>query len=246
MIGLPFIELAIASICGAILFQNCNTYKLYSSIPKAKKRIRFSCSSVPCSVGIDLGTTFSLASIVLPTVIKNSSVNERANTPIIVPIDSHRMLPSIVAYKHGTKACQISVGYDAAEYRKLFPDNSFSSVKRVIGRTFEEVKSLTALGQRANSLGMKASEMAIISQVDIKGAAKLNRLDSPCRLKCPALGGTLSPEEVSAEILMKLLISAREFISAAIAEPLSSVTIENAVITVPAYFSNSQRNATIR
>jgi len=156
------------------------------------------------------------------------------------------MLPSVVSY---CKENKIFVGYSAVEYGMHNPADTFSSVKRVIGRTISEVQELVLTTPRSgNSFASKTADMAIINKVDNLYNEKPKITQSLCRLKCPAMGsrGTVSPEEVSSEIIKKLLSSAKTYLASATSAPLSSISIENAVITVPAYFSNAQRNATVR
>jgi len=205
------------------------------------------------SVGIDLGTTYSLVSILLPPSGKKEDKielkNDRsAHLPMIVPVDSLRMLPSVVSYSKIADKITVKVGANASENEKNFGSAQvFSSVKRVIGRTIREVRDLLSLSRSSNSIIAKNSDMAILSKVNHIYDRKIHESDTACQLTCAAMPkGVISPEEVSAEILKKLLAAAAEYLATKTAASKESIVIENAVITVPAYFSNAQRNATIR
>nr|AAA81171.1 DnaK [Cyanophora paradoxa]AAA81295.1 DnaK [Cyanophora paradoxa] len=148
-------------------------------------------------VGIDLGTTNSVVAVMeggKPTVITNA--------------EGFRTTPSVVAY---TKTGDRLVGQIAKRQAVLNPGNTFYSVKRFIGRKFDEV-----------------TEEA--KQVPYKVTGTQN-----VRIECPALQTSFTPEEISAQVLRKLAEDASKYIG----EPVTQ-----AVITVPAYFNDSQRQAT--
>lgn len=155
------------------------------------------------SVGIDLGTTFSLISVI---DLRNISNNNPY--PKIIPIDCQRMLPSVVSYE---KEGKILVGYEAINQEFNNNMNTFSSVKRIIGKTFQKVKL-----EKEKSL-------------DLKIAYSKSIPNSLCELFVPSLQSKVSPEKISSEILKKLLQSAKEYLG-------ESYHIDKAVITVPAYF----------
>ena len=157
------------------------------------------------SVGIDLGTTYSAISIM------------EAGRPKIIPINGDRIIPSIVGYLPNNT---ILVGELARRQMVVNPHNTFASVKRVIGRTINEI--LTN-GDKLSTL-----------KIDNKNVNK----HTICTLKCPILNRPLLPEEVSAEVLKQLLSAASTYIG--------SDTIANAVITVPAYYMPTQCQATER
>lgn len=150
-------------------------------------------------VGIDLGTTNSVAAILeggIPTVIPNS--------------EGLRTTPSIVAY---TKKEELLIGQIAKRQSIINPENTFFSIKRFIGSKFNEVK------QESTQVPYKIKE-------DPKGNIKI---------LCPILGKEFSPEEISAQVLKKLSIDASKYLNQ---------SVNKAVITVPAYFNDSQRQAT--
>ena len=211
-------------------------------------------SSNHYSVGIDLGTTYSLVSILLPPTRKDdgkveAKFNRSAHLPLIVPIESLRMMPSVVSYSKTMDNISIKVGADAFNGEKYCGSNTqvFTSVKRVIGRSIRETRDLLALSRSSNAIISKSSDMSILAKVNRIYDRKEKDTENACQLTCAAVPlGVISPEEVSAEILKKLLAAATDYLETRTATGKESIIIENAVITVPAYFSNAQRNATIR
>ena len=131
--------------------------------------------------------------------------------PTVIPnAEGFRTTASVVAYtKNGDKL----VGQIAKRQAVINPENTFYSVKRFIGCKQEEIKS--ELQQSSYSIASDSSE-------NIK-------------IKCPALNKDFAPEEISAQVLRKLVDDASKYLG-------ESVT--QAVITVPAYFNDSQRQAT--
>lgn len=150
-------------------------------------------------VGIDLGTTNSCVAVMeggKPTVIANA--------------EGFRTTPSVVAYaKNGDRL----VGQIAKRQAVMNPENTFYSVKRFIGRKYEEVTN-------------EATEVSYKVLRDSSGNVKLD---------CPAAGKQFAPEEISAQVLRKLVEDASKYLGE---------TVTQAVITVPAYFNDSQRQAT--
>jgi molecular chaperone DnaK len=150
-------------------------------------------------VGIDLGTTNSCVAVMeggQPLVIANS--------------EGQRITPSVVAY---TKAGERLVGQIARRQAVMNPENTFYSVKRFIGRKFEEVTH-------------EATEVTYKILRDSNGNVKLD---------CPAAKKQFAPEEISAQVLRKLVDDASKYLGEKVTQ---------AVITVPAYFNDSQRQAT--
>ena len=150
-------------------------------------------------VGIDLGTTNSCVAVMeggKPTVIANA--------------EGFRTTPSVVAYaKNGDRL----VGQIAKRQSVMNPENTFYSVKRFIGRKYDEVTH-------------EATEVSYKVLRDSSGNVKLD---------CPAAGKQFAPEEISAQVLRKLVEDASKYLGE---------TVTQAVITVPAYFNDSQRQAT--
>lgn len=149
-------------------------------------------------VGIDLGTTNSCVAVMeggKPTVIANA--------------EGFRTTPSVVAFaKNGDRL----VGQIAKRQAVMNPENTFYSVKRFIGRRYDEVtKETTEVSYKVLSSGGNV------------------KLDSP------GAGKQFSPEEISAQVLRKLVEDASKYLGE---------TVTQAVITVPAYFNDSQRQAT--
>src|SRR6201984_1152130 len=149
------------------------------------------------TIGIDLGTTNSCMAVLEggePTVIPNA---EGGRTP-----------PSVVAF---TKDGQRLVGAPARRQQVTNPQNTIFSIKRFMGRKFDEV----------------TEEMTIVPYEVVKGP------NGDVRVK--ADGKEYAPPEISAMILQKLKADAESDLG----EPVT-----DAVITVPAYFNNAQREAT--
>merc|ERR1712021_57803 len=117
----------------------------------------------------------------------------------------------IVAY---TKKQELLVGQIAKRQAVINPENTFFSVKRFIGSKETEVSA------EARQLPYQIT----------------NDSNDNIKVKCPALGKEFSPEEVSAQILRKLINDASEYLKQ---------DVTQAVITVPAYFNDSQRQATM-
>src|SRR5579884_2923110 len=149
------------------------------------------------TIGIDLGTTNSCMAVLEggePTVIPNA--------------EGGRTTPSVVAF---TKDGQRLVGAPARRQQVTNPQNTIFSIKRFMGRKFEEVNE----------------EMKIVPYEVVKGP------NGDVRVK--AEGKEYAPPEISAMILQKLKADAEAYRG----EPVT-----DAVITVPAYFNNAQREAT--
>jgi molecular chaperone DnaK len=149
------------------------------------------------TIGIDLGTTNSCMSVLEggdPTVIPNA--------------EGGRTTPSVVAF---TKDGQRLVGAPARRQQVTNPLNTIFSIKRFMGRKYDEV----------------SEEMKIVPYEVVKGP------NGDVRVK--AEGKEYAPPEISAMILQKLKADAEAYLG----EPVS-----DAVITVPAYFNNAQREAT--
>ncbi len=148
-------------------------------------------------IGIDLGTTNSVVAVMEgsePTVVTNP--------------EGSRLTPSVVAF---TKAGERLVGQVAKRQAVTNPENTIFSIKRFMGRRYEEV----------------SEEMKMVPYVVGKAANGAARVD--------AVGKHHSPPQISAMVLQKLKQAAEEYLGQ---------KVEKAVITVPAYFNDAQRQAT--
>jgi molecular chaperone DnaK len=152
-------------------------------------------------IGIDLGTTNSVVAVMEggdPTVIANAEGN--------------RTTPSVVAFdKNGQRL----VGVTAKRQAVVNPENTVYSVKRLMGRRFDDPET-----QRA---------MKMVSYKIVEGPNHDARVNVPIKNK------TYTPQEISAMILGKLKRDAESYLGE---------EVKQAVITVPAYFNDSQRQAT--
>jgi molecular chaperone DnaK len=149
------------------------------------------------TIGIDLGTTNSCMAVLEggePTVIPNA--------------EGGRTTPSVVAF---TKDGQRLVGPPAKRQQVTNPQNTIFSIKRFMGRKFDEV----------------TEEMTIVPYEVLQGP------NGDVRVK--AEDKEYAPPEISAMILQKLKTDAEAYLG----EPVT-----DAVVTVPAYFNNAQREAT--
>jgi molecular chaperone DnaK len=138
------------------------------------------------------------------------AVMEGGKPSVIQNAEGFRTTPSVVAY---TKNGDRLVGQIAKRQAVINPDNTFYSVKRFIGRRSDEVSE-------------ELRKVSYIVKNDSNGNVKL---------ECPSLNKDFSSEEVSAEVLRKLVDDASKHLGE---------TVKQAVITVPAYFNDSQRQAT--
>jgi molecular chaperone DnaK len=135
---------------------------------------------------------------------------EGGKPTVIANAEGFRTTPSVVAY---AKSGDRLVGQIAKRQAVMNPQNTFYSVKRFIGRKFNEVTN-------------EATEVSYKTLQDGNGNVKLD---------CPAQGKQFAPEEISAQVLRKLVEDASKYLGE---------TVTQAVITVPAYFNDSQRQAT--
>nr|YP_010516868.1 Hsp70-type chaperone [Haslea pseudostrearia]UXN44650.1 Hsp70-type chaperone [Haslea pseudostrearia] len=136
---------------------------------------------------------------------------EGGQPSVIVNAEGLRTTPSIVAY---TKKQELLVGQIAKRQAVINPENTFFSVKRFIGSKESEIST------DAKTLPYKVNK-------DQNDNIKIN---------CPGLSKEFSPEELSAQVLRKLINDATDYLGQ---------DVKQAVITVPAYFNDSQRQATM-
>jgi len=148
-------------------------------------------------IGIDLGTTNSCVAVM------------EGNEPVVIANDEgRRTTPSVVAFlKNGER----KVGDPAKRQAITNPHNTIMSVKRFMGRRYDEV----------------TEEISHWSYKVVKGDNNTVRIDIDGRL--------YTPQEISAMILQKMKKTAEDYLGQEVTE---------AVITVPAYFNDAQRQAT--
>ena len=149
-------------------------------------------------IGIDLGTTNSVVAVM-----------EGGESVVITNPEGGRITPSVVAF---TKSGERLVGQVAKRQAVTNPENTVFSIKRFMGRRFDEVgEEMTMVPYHVVPDGQRVT-------VKVDGQAK-----------------PLTPPEISAMVLQKLKQAAEEYLG----QPVSQ-----AVITVPAYFNDAQRQAT--
>ena len=136
---------------------------------------------------------------------------EGGQPSVIINAEGLRTTPSIVAY---TKKEELLVGQIAKRQAVINPENTFFSVKRFIGSKEREI------AEESKQLPYKVTK---------------DKNDN-IKIKCPALNKDFSPEEISAQVLRKLIKDATNYLGQEVTQ---------AVITVPAYFNDSQRQATM-
>jgi molecular chaperone DnaK len=148
-------------------------------------------------IGIDLGTTNSCVSVM------------EGGEPVVIANDEgRRTTPSVVAFlKNGER----KVGDPAKRQAITNPQNTISSVKRFMGRRFNEV----------------TSELSLASYKVVQGDNDTVRVQIEDRV--------YTPQEISAMVLQKMKKTAEDYLGA---------EVTDAVITVPAYFNDAQRQAT--
>jgi molecular chaperone DnaK len=147
-------------------------------------------------IGIDLGTTNSVVALM-----------EGGEPVVITNPEGSRLTPSVVAF---TKTGERLVGQVAKRQAVTNPENTIFSIKRFMGRRYDEV----------------SEEMKMIPYT-------VSAFGNDVRVK--TLGADYAPPEISAMILQKLKQAAEEYLG----QPVTK-----AVITVPAYFNDAQRQAT--
>jgi len=149
------------------------------------------------AIGIDLGTTNSVVAVM-----------EGGEPTVIINEEGSRLTPSVVAF---TKDGEILVGQVAKRQAITNPENTIYSIKRFMGRRYEEVNE----------------EMKMVPYKVVKGPNGDARVEIQGKL--------YTPPEISAKILQKLKKAAEAYLG---------TEVPDAVVTVPAYFNDSQRQAT--
>ena len=157
-------------------------------------------------VGIDLGTTNSLVAIIHPETKKPVALKEHNSTALV---------PSVL---HFGENGMITVGNEAKQYLISDPANTIFSAKRLMGKTYNDVKN------NSGSLAYK-----IIDDDDRLVKVQVGNLPDG------QAGKFYSPVDLSSMILKELKKTA---------EHILKTPVNKAVITVPAYFNDTQRQAT--
>jgi molecular chaperone DnaK len=148
-------------------------------------------------IGIDLGTTNSVVAIM-----------EGGEPKVIINEEGSRLTPSVVAF---TKEGEVLVGQVAKRQAIINPENTIYSIKRFMGRRWDEVQE----------------ELKLVPYKVVRGSNDLVRV--------VVRDKEYTPQQISAFILQKLKKAAENYLGESVNE---------AVITVPAYFNDSQRQAT--
>ena len=150
-------------------------------------------------VGIDLGTTNSVVAVL------------EAGRPVVISnAEGARTTPSVVGF---TKESELLVGQLARRQLVLNPKNTFSNLKRFVGRAWDELEE--------NSLSVPYNVRA--------------NDQGNVRITSPVTKREYAPEELIGNIIRKLIDDAETYLGE---------NVDSAVITVPAYFNDSQRQAT--
>jgi len=136
---------------------------------------------------------------------------EGGQPTVITNAEGLRTTPSIIAY---TKKQELLVGQIAKRQAVINPENTFFSVKRFIG-------------SKESEISIEAKKLPYYVGTDSGKNIKI---------KCSALNKQFSPEEISSQVLRKLINDAKTYLGQ---------DVTQAVITVPAYFNDSQRQATM-
>jgi molecular chaperone DnaK len=152
-------------------------------------------------IGIDLGTTNSVVAVM-----------EGGTSTVIANAEGNRTTPSVVAFN---KSGERLVGITAKRQAVVNPENTVYSVKRLMGRRFDDTETQKA--RRMVSYGIAEGP---------NGDARVN---------IPIKSKIYAPQEISAMVLAKLKRDAENYLGE---------EVKQAVITVPAYFNDSQRQAT--
>ncbi len=150
-------------------------------------------------VGIDLGTTNSVVAVL-----------EAGRPVVIASAEGARTTPSVVGF---TKESELLVGQLARRQLVLNPKNTFSNLKRFVGRAWDELEE---------------------SSLSVPYSVRSNDQGN-VRITSPVTKREYAPEELIGNILRKLIDDAETYLGE---------NVDSAVITVPAYFNDSQRQAT--
>ncbi len=150
-------------------------------------------------VGIDLGTTNSVVAVL------------EAGRPVVISsAEGSRTTPSVVGF---TKESELLVGQLARRQLVLNPKNTFSNLKRFVGRAWDELED---------------------TSLSVPYSVRSNDQGN-VRITSPLTKREYAPEELIGNIIRKLIDDAETYLGE---------NVDSAVITVPAYFNDSQRQAT--
>ncbi len=150
-------------------------------------------------VGIDLGTTNSVVAVL------------EAGRPVVISnAEGARTTPSVVGF---TKESELLVGQLARRQLVLNPKNTFSNLKRFVGRAWDELED---------------------TSLSVPYSVRSNDQGN-VRITSPVTKREYAPEELIGKIIRKLIDDAETYLGE---------NVDSAVITVPAYFNDSQRQAT--
>jgi len=152
-------------------------------------------------IGIDLGTTNSVVAVM-----------EGGNPTVIANSEGNRTTPSVVAF---TKGGERLVGITAKRQAVVNPENTVYSVKRLMGRRFDDPETKRTTGMVSYHIAEGPNHDA--------------------RVSIPTKNKVYTPQEISAMVLGKLKRDAEAYLGE---------EVKQAVITVPAYFNDTQRQAT--
>ena len=150
-------------------------------------------------VGIDLGTTNSVVAVL-----------EAGRPVVITSAEGARTTPSVVGF---TKESELLVGQLARRQLVLNPKNTFSNLKRFVGRAWDELED---------------------TSLSVPYSVRSNDQGN-VRITSPITKREYAPEELIGNIIRKLIDDAETYLGE---------NVDSAVITVPAYFNDSQRQAT--
>ncbi|PSC71655.1 molecular chaperone [Micractinium conductrix] len=174
-----------------------------------------------CVLGIDLGTTNSCAALM------------EGGDPVVVPNqEGAPTTPSVVAFAADGS---VLVGAPARRQAAINPANTFFSVKRLIGKSYVEVEQ--DAGQLSYAVAADDDGFVVLECPQLAAAAADGASAGDGGEEEEGAGpGRLYPEEISAYVLANLIDAAQKF---------TGRPVTKAVVSVPAYFNDEQREATI-
>ena len=192
------------------------------------------------TVGIDLGTTYSVVAYKHPTTKKiimvpaydhSTSSSSLSSSTSASASTSHLLTPSIVSYGNDYSSAKeaVHVGREALPFLHTRPKNTIYNAKRLIGRTFKDVSEDVSLSTMPHDFG------PVDNAGDTSTAAEASESSSMAGFVL-SHGITVSPVDVAANVIRTLINSVDHF--------LGHSNARKAVIAVPAQFNTAQREAT--